>query len=40
MAKNTDNGSRSGAVTGRTLKQDGGKFKGVATEPDGRRTKK
>ena len=67
MAKNTGNGSRTGAVTGRTqvqnpvtgdyvkrdegeasatkgrfldVKQDGSKFKGVAVEPDGRRTKK
>lgn len=57
MAKNTGNGFRRGAVTGRTqfvrpdglhqkrdertgqfmeVKQSPGKFKGVASEPDGR----
>jgi len=66
MAKNTGDGTRKGAVSGRTqvlnpttgdyvkrdengegtgkgkfmdVKQDGTKFKGVATEPDGRRKK-
>ena len=66
MAKNTGDGARKGAVSGRTqvlnqttgdfvkrdddgtgpgkgkfmdVKQDGTKFKGVATEPDGRRKK-
>ena len=59
MAKNTGDGFRRGAVTGRTqfqrddglfqkrdertghfmeVKDDGTKFKGVATEPDGRDT--
>ena len=66
MATNTGDGTRKGAVSGRTqvlnpttgdfvkrdedgngpgkgkfmdVKQDGAKFKGVATEPDGRRKK-
>jgi hypothetical protein len=66
MAKNTGDGTRKGAVSGRTqvlnpttgdfvkrdedgngpgkgkfmdVKQDGTKFKGVASEPDGRRKK-